>query len=473
MDNNRGRLLYAALVIADASWMFALLATVGMIFGLGTSPLSWPVLAALLGLSIFVGWVAAGVRGDFVTIAILQGGVGLLVIYGAVALRSAEGVGGMEWGWLPRLAQGDLGQVGGAGAVVALIAALYLWRRGMRKIEDDTPADSLHATFKWGIAAIAAALITEIVRDETVGMRIIVVPFFGATLGGMALGRLAEPGSWGAVSKIWSRVILGTVAGILSLGLLFGLAGSTFGGGPLRGIGTALAAIRDGIFWVVSIPLSYVAGALFAFFQWLVDTFGNNEPEPLQVQGAAEGELVEQAEQATEAVGSGIIETLVSILVWPVVAIIILAILYFLVMSLRRIRRRDQQTPDSERESIRGDANARKDLANLLARLLPDFLRRRSAEEYVLRYPPDEPGITEIFRLYYRCLTLALERGAEIDPHLTPSELRVRLEESLPRAPVGLLTERFNAACYGHEPSRPDVIRGIEAGLSAVPEPGS
>ena len=70
MDNNRGRLLYAALVIADASWMFALLATVGMIFGLGTSPLSWPVLAALLGLSIFVGWVAAGVRGDFVTISI-------------------------------------------------------------------------------------------------------------------------------------------------------------------------------------------------------------------------------------------------------------------------------------------------------------------------------------------------------------------------------------------------------------------
>ena len=160
MDNNRGRLLYAALVIADASWVFALLATVGMIFDLGTSPLSWPVLAAVLGMSIFVGWVAAGVRGDFVTIAILQGGVGLLVIYGAVALRSAEGVSGMEWGWLVRLAQGDLGPVGGSGAIIALIAALYLWRRGMRKVEDDTPADSLHATFKWGIAAIAAALIT-------------------------------------------------------------------------------------------------------------------------------------------------------------------------------------------------------------------------------------------------------------------------------------------------------------------------
>lgn len=468
MDSNRGRLLYAALAIADASWVFAILATASMVFELGASPLSWPVLAALMGLSMFAGWVASGVRGDFVTIAILQGGVGLLAIYGAVALRSADGVSGMEWAWLPRLAQGDLGQIGSSVAVIALIAAVYLWRRGLLKIEDDTPADSLHATFKWGTAAIAAALIIEIVRDESVGMQIIVFPFFGASLGGMALGRLAQHGSWGAASKIWSRVIFGTVAGILLLGLLFGLAGSTFGAGPLRGVGTALGAIRDGIFWVVSIPLSYVAGALFAFFQWLVDRFGNNEPEPLQIEGAGQGEPIERAEQATEAVGSGIIETLVSILVWPVVAIVILAILYFLIVSLRRMRRRDRQVPDSERESIRGDANARKDLANLLARLLPNFMRRRPGEEHALHYPPDEPGITEIFRLYYRCLTLALERGAALDPHLTPSELRMRLAESLPQAPVVLLTERFNAACYGHEPSRPDVIGRIEAGLNAV-----
>lgn len=470
MNTNRGRLLFLALSVVDASWVFAAAATFGLLFGLGTSPLSWPVMIAVLGISMFAGWIAVGVRGDFITVALLQGGVGLIAVYMAVGLRSAEGVAGVEWSWLPRLVHGDLGQAGGAAAVIALLFAIFLWRRGLRAIADDSPWDSLHGSFRWGIAAIAVALIVEIIVDKDVGIRLIVFPFFAAALGGMALGRLAEPGAWGASNRVWGRVILGTVATVLALGLTLGLAGSAFGEGPVRGVGAALAAIRDGVFWLISIPLRYVVMAVFAIFQWLRNLFGSEEREPIEFGGGALQFSEQEVEEATDAVGSGLLETIVAIIAWPLAAIILLVVLYFLMKGLRKMRAGREEGPESERESIRGDANARKDLMDLLSRLLPGFVLRGRKGERILRFPTDEPGITEVFELYFQYLAKALRRGASLEPHLTPTELRIDLEEVMPGAPVALLTERFNAACYGHEPSGADVIRRLEHGLEDADE---
>ena len=68
-------------------------------------------------------------------------------------------------------------------------------------------------------------------------------------------------------------------------------------------------------------------------------------------------------------------------------------------------------------------------------------------------------------------LAVQLATGTLADSPLPPMEMRLGTTRGtnalLERrgAPVALLTERFNAACYGHEPSEADVIRRLEHGL--------
>ena len=104
-------------------------------------------------------------------------------------------------------------------------------------------------------------------------------------------------------------------------------------------------------------------------------------------------------------------------------------------------------------------------MAKLLGRLLPDWMKRTSADEYLRSFPANEPGISEVFQLYFRYLKVATSRGMLIAPGQTPNELRVQLAAALPGTPVDLMTERFNAACYGREPSSPDVVRKLQMGL--------
>ncbi len=47
----------------------------------------------------------------------------------------------------------------------------------------------------------------------------------------------------------------------------------------------------------------------------------------------------------------------------------------------------------------------------------------------------------------------------------TPNERRESLSQALPGAHIELLTDRFNAACYGREPSDPGLIARLEQGL--------
>jgi hypothetical protein len=102
----------------------------------------------------------------------------------------------------------------------------------------------------------------------------------------------------------------------------------------------------------------------------------------------------------------------------------------------------------TERESIRGNADAATDLANLALGLLPAWMFRGDADEG-LRYPKDKKGITEAFTLYFDLLAAARDRGYELVPSMTPWERRSDLEATVPGAPVSAITECFNAACYG------------------------
>ena len=60
---------------------------------------------------------------------------------------------------------------------------------------------------------------------------------------------------------------------------------------------------------------------------------------------------------------------------------------------------------------------------DLLKGLLPDWLTRRGLSRHLWQYP-DDPGIKEVFLLYFETLEMALERGMEFNSRETPSERR-------------------------------------------------
>ena len=270
---NRTQLLYSSLAIADSAWLFAIASILGVMIGQDGSPTPWLVLLAVLGISMAVTWVAGGVGGDFITLALLQGVIGITTIYGAVALRSTNDSSGFDGFWFGRLLAGEFGAQEIVAVVVTFVIVIAIWLRGVRFIALGEPWETLHRSFRIGVAAIALALIVEVSRDEGSGVVLIIFPFFAASLAGMSVGRLAEGGVWASAQRIWGRVIALTVGAVLAVGVILGALGAAYGGGPLGLVVDAAAAVRDAFIQVLQVILFLPVTGLFWLIDWLQDRF--------------------------------------------------------------------------------------------------------------------------------------------------------------------------------------------------------
>jgi len=110
----------------------------------------------------------------------------------------------------------------------------------------------------------------------------------------------------------------------------------------------------------------------------------------------------------------------------------------------------------------------------LLSSLIPGWLKRGKRRS-LWKWPEGEQGVAEVFLLYFDTLAHAIRRGMIFDPNVTPSERTSALAVFLPGAPVGAVTDRFNAACYGREPSdlqELDRLRNSVEEAAEKPRPG-
>ncbi|MBI2964581.1 MAG: hypothetical protein HYY34_00055 [Chloroflexi bacterium] len=464
MSAAKDRALYGALMVAEAAWLYVALALAGLMLQVGGSPLSWAAVTAIMAGAMLVGWLALGLKGETATLALLQGGAGLVVVYAAVAARSGDGIPGLQWTWVFDLVEGEMEGRAVVTAVASALGAIFLWRRGIGLVTDDPASDKLRRTFRAGVMVIAVALIVQIAAHRDIGAQNVLFPFFAAALAGMAFSQVADSAGRAAVAA-WTKTIAAAVGIILLAGVLLGLAGSAYGGGPLRLLGTAAGAVRDGLLWLISLPLRWIVTGIFALMRWLRSLLGNAEPVSLEQPAAPFGNDPNAAVEGGRAAGAGIVEAILNVIQYPIMLLIVLAILYVLILAFRRWRRAEEDDEEVDRESIRGDADPGRDMAALLARLIPWRARGHRTPREVWHYPLGQPGISEVFKLYFDYLSAAVERGMRLDRHLTPIELNGDLSEALPGAPVDLMTARFNAACYGHEPTSQETLTDLAAGL--------
>jgi len=113
-------------------------------------------------------------------------------------------------------------------------------------------------------------------------------------------------------------------------------------------------------------------------------------------------------------------------------------------------------------------------MMKLLSSLVPSWMRGGNNRS-LWKWPEGDSGISEAFLLYFDTLTHAIKRGMVFDPNVTPNERVQALAVFLPGAPIGAVTARFNAACYGAEPSDLAEIEGLREKIEEAakkPRPG-
>ncbi|MBI4298724.1 MAG: DUF4129 domain-containing protein [Chloroflexi bacterium] len=452
----RDRFIYGSLVVSESSWLFAISVLAGTLFGLQKSPLGLIAIVILLASSLIIYRRLEPLKLNLVTAQILQMVGGVIVIYLVLSSQLSRGSIAIDLGWPGGLSEKRMGA-----AALGIIFSVGLWWRGARLASAESPTETLSFSFRVGVVVLAILSVLDIALPSNLGVTWVLFPFFGASLIGLALSRIIPAAAEASQPKSWTKVISITVVTILVVG-----ASLTFLNGDLLSSSKAIfSAILNllalGFYWIFIVPASYLVLFLLGALLRIIGFFtgGRISLPNIQLPSGV-------SEQVREGVGepSSIASVIAAVLQWFVVVLMVLALLYLLAKAFGwSSRRRDTQLQGS-RESLWGEANLGLDLSSLLASLLPEALRRPKSKRGFL-IPIGEPGITEVFRIYFRLLYLAAARDSPKPVWQTPGEYKITLEVLFPRMPVQLATTAFNRACYGYHPASEEEIRQLQEAL--------
>ena len=456
---------YGALTVVESIWWFSIFAIVGTLLGLGGSPIPWFPLFLLVAFGMASAWVFGGDKFNISSRAIYQAAFALGVVYFAVACTSVGETWSFKVAWPVDMFGGTYGSKGAADLVIATIGASFMWYRTQSLFGGGDPARRLSRGFKIGTVFIIFALFVELNVEFDIRIKPVLIPFFGASLIGLAVSRL--PRTEEQVRTQWMAVIGVSVLAILGAGAIGGALTARYGNIGVTALLNIWGAFVDALLWVLRYPIELVMRGMWAFILWLQNVFGSGEEvekELTTVSPLSQDLMNEASDRAEDSVNYA-----VDAIRWPLSIILLVVLFFIFIFAYRRFSRRFNAQDDLDRESIRGDADTKADMMKLLSSLVPRWMRGRG-DRSAWRFPDAETGVAEAFLLYFDTLSHAIKRGMLFDPNVTPNERLSALHVFLPGAPVDLVTSRFNAACYGNEPSNLDDLDQLREAVERVAE---
>ena len=465
MSDWRNQVVFTAIAVAESVLIFVIIAVIGAGLSLDHTPLHWGTVLLVYLAGMLASWVVGGVRGGIGTVALIYGTSGLAVIYAAVATTRLNDGFNFDLAWVYHLFNRDLTGESVAALVITLITTVVIWRRTATIVRDDRDApDHLKRIFKRGLVILAVGLIIDEIIDIELGLAQLLIPYFIATLGGMSVARLPSDSP---VAGRWTKIILVALGAFLGTGLVAGYFGGRYGYAGLNALWTLWGWTVDAILWLLYWPLTAIGWIIAKIIELLQSLLGAEPVEQEQEQG--QGERPEFPErEAREAAGGDWVEAVLDALQWPLTFLLLFVVLIIAALAYRRIIRRITRDDGVERETIKDEVEEISYL-DLLKGLLPDWLTRRGTPRHLWKYP-DEPGIKEVFILYFETLEMALERGMEFNSRQTPTERQPIMAGVLDGAPINDITTRFNAACYGNLPTETSQLESLRTRLTSAVE---
>lgn len=458
------RLVLVAILLSESAWLYGVFGVLGLMFAGGGSPLSWLAVLAVMGASMLVARVLRLIIMPATAAYAVQMVCGVIVLYLTIGTQVA--LGGLDLGWIGKLASRANPEGYTFRAALGSIMGVGLWWRGGGLATADEPVESLKTSFKLGIIALAIAAAVDIYHSADLNIFPIMFVFFATGLGGLSFGHLLPASRRSMEQGAWPRVIGGTVAAVVVMGLLFSLLqrdALAWLAGPLLVILNGLATV---IFFVFIVPMAFIADlltrGLFSLFRWLAG--GQQNQQQLDLGNG----FLESLNRMREGQEQGpVAAALLHALEWTLLALIILAALFLLASAFRRRLRWRRVDDDTIHESVKEGADPAQDLARLLSNLLPSWLKGGKPRR-AFRLPDDDADVVDVFRIYFGLLALAEDKGIPRPPSETPEEYQRTLETVFPAELVRKATAAFNRACYGHHPAPRQQIEEMKASIEQL-----
>ncbi len=464
MSSAQDKWVLAAIAVSESAWLYAILGVAALPLQLGSNPLNWFAVLAVLASSLVVSRALQALIISTTTAYLAQMFTGLVVIY---LVLGSQFSAGLDLAWAGRLS-GELGSdTYWLRAAIAAAMAVGLWWRGGRIAASDSPEETLETSFRIGVAALAAAAIADAALPADLNVYPVLFIFTASSLAGLAMSHLSSPSEQAAKRATWPKVIGALVLVVLLVGLIAGLVENTVL--PLV-TGAVRAVVGFTIERIVAPVLSTLLYPFVAAMDWLFRALLNLFRTDLEQQVAEGFNLaIPEVEQIEEKEGAPAVLQIIQIAGIAVLTVVVVVALFFLARAFRRRRRGRYEYPEGARESVIAGNDPLLDAARLLFDLLPERLRRRRVRRD-LRPPDGEPGVVEAFEIYYSLLGVAERRGVLREEYESPLEFEVRLGPLFAPGLVEKATAAFNRACYGNlPPSETDLadLRSAIAGGAA------
>ena len=353
MSDWRNQIIFTAIAVAESVIVFTLAAVVSAILSLEYPPLHWGMVLLVYLSGMLMSWVVGGLRGGVASAAILYGIFGLSAIYLAVATTRLNAGFNFDLAWIYHLFNRDLTGDQVAALLVSLIVTVVIWRRTSTIVRDDQDApDHLKRLFKRGLVVLAIGLVVDEFVSNPVGLAQLLIPYFIATLGGMAFARL--PTDAPVAGSRWTKIILLALGGFLGTGLIAGILGGRYGSAGLNVLYVLWGWTVDGILWVLRWPLLAIGWIIAKIIEFLQSFFGAEPVE--QEQETQTGEQPQFPErEAREMTENAWVEAVLDALQWPLTFLLLLVVLIVIALAYRRIVRRLTRDDGVERETIRDE----------------------------------------------------------------------------------------------------------------------
>lgn len=455
MNDRRGLPALAATVIADSCWLYTVIGLLGLATNQGGPAVPWAGVLAILAAMVAATRLLVRAYGAARASHAGLGAVGLVAIYVAIAAVLDPADGAWEPVWINRMMTGAYSGPQVVRIVGTAIGVAWLCRRAIR-IGDEPNLDvRLLSTFRTGTMVIAIVLIVERVASTDLHATSVILPFYAVCLCGLAVSR--RPRS-AALSPAWMKVAGGTVGAVLGIAFLLGLFGERLGGSMVH----AIAGSWTWLAQMIGQAVGFIMAPFLELLFWIVEMLKPERPAgppPTILRPPVSWEFIDPANTPA------FVDAVVAFVKYPLLILLLFFLIRFLIRSHRLwATGRDASPVTVDHETIERDGDAMTDLAHIVETLLPDWLRGRKGRPG-WRVPAGDPGIADVFRLYFEMLEAAMTRGHPADPASTPNERAPRLAALLPEAPVARITACFNAACFGARPTDAGTIRALRADL--------
>ena len=430
--------ILALTTLADSLWLYPVLGVFGLATNQGGAAIPWIAAFAVLAVGVVSTRRAAAAHGATPQAFMILAVIGIAAVYLTIA-ATLNGVDApWDIGWFARMAVGDVSGPDVIRILVILLSVAFLWRRAVRIANEPTPDDRLRRCFRSGTLGLALVLIVELATGIDLAAATMLIPFFTATLCGLALiHRPVDP----VMARNWIKIASATIFVIVGLGFLFGTLGGALGGNVVGVLGVVWVHFLAAAAWILDLLLAPLLELFFSFIESLKPE-GGSLPSPVQ-RPDVDWDRIDVGKAAP------FVDAVVSFLRFPLIALFLYLLISYLMRSHRRWNTTARNSPVTvARETVARENDALADLARMIENLLPEWMTRRGGKA-PWQYPQGMTGITEIYELYFGMLDTAMERGVVLSSGATPRERISDLEAALPGFPVKPLTEKFNAACFG------------------------